>query len=46
MPDPLAIEMGNDVSLIFHQQGSIPTSISLNDPEAFADRIHVTEIFG
>lgn len=29
MPDPLALEMGNDVSLIFHQTGNIPTSISL-----------------
>src|SRR5690606_16370445 len=24
MPDPLAIEMGSDVSLIFHQDGNIP----------------------
>lgn len=29
MLDPLGIEMGNDTSLIFHQQGNIPTSISL-----------------
>lgn len=29
MPDPLALEMGNDVSLLFHQTGNIPTSISL-----------------
>lgn len=29
MPDPLALEMGNDVSLLFHQEGNIPTSISL-----------------
>ncbi|MFN7704322.1 MAG: DUF1501 domain-containing protein [Chryseotalea sp.] len=36
MPYPLAIETGNDVSLIFHQQNNIPTSISLNDPEGFA----------
>ncbi|MBT1708545.1 DUF1501 domain-containing protein [Fulvivirgaceae bacterium PWU5] len=36
MPDPLAIEMGNDVSLIFHQDGNIPTSIAIpNNPEAF-----------
>jgi uncharacterized protein (DUF1501 family) len=35
MPDPLAIEMGNDVSLIFHQDGNIPTSISINDPQGF-----------
>jgi uncharacterized protein (DUF1501 family) len=44
MPDPLAIEMGNDVSLIFHQQGNIPTSISINDPVEFANL--VTELEG
>ncbi len=33
MPDPLALEMGNDVSLLFHQEGNIPTSVSLpSDP--------------
>lgn len=45
MEDPLAIEMGSDVSLIFHQQGNIPTSISLNDPEAFAKLIDELEGF-
>lgn len=35
MLDPLAIEMGNDVSLIFHQAGNIPTSISITNPEQF-----------
>lgn len=45
MPDPLAIEMGNDVSLIFHQQGSIPTSISLNDPTSFAELVGELEGF-
>ena len=45
MPDPLAIEMGNDVSLIFHQQDNIPTSISLNDPEAFAELVGELEGF-
>ena len=29
MLDPLALEIGNDVSLLFHQTGNIPTSISL-----------------
>lgn len=29
MPDPLALEMGNDTTLLFHQTGNIPTSISL-----------------
>ena len=45
MPDPLAIEMGNDVSLIFHQQGNIPTSVSLNDPESFAELVGDLEGF-
>ena len=45
MLDPLAIEMGNDVSLIFHQQGSIPTSISLNDPASFAELVGELEGF-
>jgi len=45
MPDPLAIEMGNDVSLIFHQQGNIPTSISINDPEGFAELVGGLEGF-
>ncbi|NOT73654.1 MAG: DUF1501 domain-containing protein [Cyclobacteriaceae bacterium] len=45
MLDPLAIEMGSDVSLIFHQQGNIPTSISLNDPESFARLVDSLEGF-
>ena len=46
MPDPLAIELGSDVSLIFHQEGNIPTSISLgSDPEAFANLINQLEGF-
>lgn len=46
MPDPLAIEMGNDVSLIFHQSGNIPTSISLgSDPESLANLIDQLEGF-
>jgi hypothetical protein len=41
MLDPLAIELGSDVSLIFHQEGNIPTSISLgSDPEAFANLVN------
>jgi uncharacterized protein (DUF1501 family) len=40
MLDPLAIELGSDVSLIFHQEGNIPTSISLgSDPVAFANLV-------
>ena len=45
MKDPLAIEMGSDVSLIFHQDGNIPTSISLNDPVAFANLVNQLEGF-
>jgi uncharacterized protein (DUF1501 family) len=45
MKDPLAIEMGSDVSLIFHQQGNIPTSISLNDPAGFAKLVEELEGF-
>ncbi|HEY0744288.1 MAG TPA: DUF1501 domain-containing protein [Chryseosolibacter sp.] len=45
MPDPLAIEMGSDVSLIFHQQGNIPTSISIDNPEAFANLVKELEGF-
>lgn len=45
MKDPLAIEMGNDVSLIFHQEGNIPTSIAINDPEAFKQLIDDLEGF-
>lgn len=45
MKDPLAIEMGSDVSLIFHQDGNIPTSISLNDPVAFARLVNELEGF-
>ena len=45
MKDPLAIEMGSDVSLIFHQQGNIPTSISLNNPVAFANLVNQLEGF-
>ena len=43
MLDPLAIEMGSDVSLIFHQSDNIPTSISINDPEGFADLVNGLE---
>lgn len=39
MPDPLAIELGSDVSLLFHQEGSIPTSISLSSVPEFADLV-------
>ncbi len=43
MLDPLALEMGNDVSLIFHQDGNIPTSISINDPVGFFNLVSELE---
>ena len=46
MKDPLAIELGSDVSLLFHQQGNIPASISLgSSPESFADLVDSLEGF-
>jgi uncharacterized protein (DUF1501 family) len=45
MLDPLAIEMGNDLSLIFHQQGNIPTSIAFNNAEQFAELVGGLEGF-
>ncbi|MEM9389865.1 MAG: DUF1501 domain-containing protein [Bacteroidota bacterium] len=46
MPDPLAIEMGSDVSLVFHQEGNIPTSISLpGNPESLANLVDTLEGF-
>ncbi|MEO1254238.1 MAG: DUF1501 domain-containing protein, partial [Bacteroidota bacterium] len=46
MPDPLALEMGNDVSLLFHQEGNIPTSLSLgNNPVSVLNQINNLEGF-
>jgi uncharacterized protein (DUF1501 family) len=45
MKDPLAIEMGSDVSLIFHQEGNIPMSISVDDPDYFAKLVRELEGF-
>lgn len=39
MPDPLAIEIGNGVSLAFHRNNGIPTAISIQNPEQFYDLI-------
>ncbi|MBV6645609.1 MAG: DUF1501 domain-containing protein, partial [Cyclobacteriaceae bacterium] len=40
MPDPLALEMGNDVSLLFHQTGNIPTALALpSSPTGLANLI-------
>lgn len=47
MPDPLGLEMGNDSSLLFHQEGNIPTSISLGStPDNILDKINGLEGFG
>jgi len=46
MQDPLAIEIGSDVSLLFHQEGNIPTSISLpGNPQSFANLVDSLEGF-
>ena len=45
MLDPLAIEVGGDVSLIFHQQGNIPASISLYSIPDFAELVGELEGF-
>ncbi len=45
MPDPLAIEMGSEVSLIFHQSNNIPVSISISDPAGFAALVNGLEGF-
>lgn len=45
MEDPLAIEMGSDVSLIFHQENNIPTSLSIGSPEEFARLVNDLEGF-
>jgi uncharacterized protein (DUF1501 family) len=39
--DPLALEFGNEVSLIFHQKERIPTSISIGGPEEFYDLVKI-----
>lgn len=46
MPDPLALEMGNEVSLLFHQTQSIPTALALgNNPSGTANLIDQLEGF-
>jgi uncharacterized protein (DUF1501 family) len=39
MPDPLALEMGSDSSLLFHQHNNIPASIYIENPKAFYDEV-------
>lgn len=45
MLDPLAIEMGSEVTLIFHQSNNIPVSLSISDPEGFAALVNGLEGF-
>ncbi|MFT6966562.1 MAG: hypothetical protein ACJAT1_001782 [Marivirga sp.] len=47
MPDPLALEIGNDTSLLFHQEGNIPTSVSLgSNPTNLLNEIENLEGYG
>lgn len=46
MQDPLALELGNQVSLIFHQRDNIPTSISIANPGQFFGLVNGLEGFG
>lgn len=48
MQDPLALEMGNDVSLVFHQNEGITTSISMNEnnPKLFSNQVDKLSGFG
>ena len=39
MPDPLGMEMGDDVTLAFMRENSIPAGISLQHPQEFYDLI-------
>ncbi len=40
MPDPLGLELGNDVSFAFQRENSIPAGISLLNPNSFYDLIN------
>jgi len=40
VPDPLAIEIGNGVSLAFHRSEGIPAGLSIQNPDAFYDLIN------
>ncbi|MFN6944591.1 MAG: DUF1501 domain-containing protein, partial [Cytophagaceae bacterium] len=39
MQDPLALEFGNEVSLVFHQGDNISTSIAIDHPQQFFDLV-------
>lgn len=39
MPDPLALEIGSNVSLLFHREIGIPGAIPINNPDQFYDLV-------
>lgn len=39
MPDPLALEIGSAVSLLYHRNNGIPVAISISNPEQFYNLI-------
>ncbi|MEM9982699.1 MAG: DUF1501 domain-containing protein, partial [Bacteroidota bacterium] len=43
MPDPLGLEFGNEVSLGFHTEDTIPAAISIDSPEGFFNLIEGLE---
>lgn len=40
VPDPLALEIGNGVSLAFHRNQGIPAGLSIQNPDAFYNLIN------
>jgi hypothetical protein len=44
MPDPLGLEMDDDVSLAFTRENSIPAGITLDNPQQFYDLINSVRI--
>lgn len=44
MPDPLGLEMGNDVTLAYQQENSIPAGISIANPENFYKLINSVDM--
>ncbi|MDF1549098.1 MAG: DUF1501 domain-containing protein [Bacteroidales bacterium] len=40
MPDPLGLELGDEVTLAFQRENSIPAGISLSNPDAFYNLIN------
>lgn len=46
MPDPVAIEMGNAMSIAFHRDDGIPIGLNIQNPQAFYDLINGVGIGG